>query len=312
MIAWVRKYATAATRPAAGSVTTQATTMLPATPQRTADSRRVAPTPMIEAVVTCVVETGTANTVAVAISTPEATVWAANPPVGVSWMIRLPRVRMIRKPPAYVPALIARAEARMTHSGTSKESSSPEVTRARVMMPMVFCASWVPWPNAIVAELTICAYRKPRCALCALVRRNDHRSASMKRYPRPNPISGDSTIGMTTLSTIPSHFTDSLAASAAPTRPPISAWEEDEGSPKYQVIRFQTMAPISAANTTCRPPVPVGGSMMPAPTVAATLVEMSAPTRFITAARPRAARGVSALVETATAIALAASWKPLV
>ena len=41
--------------------------MLPATPQRTADSRRVAPTPMIDAVVTCVVETGTANTVAVAI-----------------------------------------------------------------------------------------------------------------------------------------------------------------------------------------------------------------------------------------------------
>ena len=73
--------------------------MLPATPQRTADSRRVAPTPMIEVVVMCVVETGTANTVAVAIMTPEATVWAAKPPAGVSWMIRRPSVRMIRKPP---------------------------------------------------------------------------------------------------------------------------------------------------------------------------------------------------------------------
>src|SRR3954451_16647428 len=118
MIAWVRKYATAATRPAAGSVTTQATTMLPATPQRTADSRRVAPTPMIEAVGTCVVETGTAATVAVAMRVREEAVWAANPPAGVSWMIRRPRVRMIRIPPAYVPALIASAEARMTHSGT--------------------------------------------------------------------------------------------------------------------------------------------------------------------------------------------------
>jgi hypothetical protein len=39
---------------------------------------------------------------------------------------------------------------------------------------------------------------------------------------------------------------------------------------------------------------------------------MSAPTRFITAARARATRGVSAFVETATAIAFAASWKPLV
>ena len=35
-------------------------------------------------------------------------------------------------------ALIAAAAARMTHSGTSKESSSPAVTRASVMMPMVF------------------------------------------------------------------------------------------------------------------------------------------------------------------------------
>src|SRR5215207_5750823 len=59
--------------PAAGSVTIQATTMLPATPQRTADSRRVAPTPMIDVVVMCVVDTGTANTVAVVIMTPEAT-----------------------------------------------------------------------------------------------------------------------------------------------------------------------------------------------------------------------------------------------
>src|SRR5947209_8781137 len=117
---------------------------------------------------------------------------------------------------------------------------------------------------------------------------------------------------MTTLSTIPLHFTDSAAASAAPTSPPINACEDDEGSPKYQVIRFQAIAPTSAANTTWRPPVPVGGAMIPLPTVAATLVEITAPTRFITAARASAARGVSALVDTATAMAFAASWKPLV
>ena len=52
--------------------------------------------------------------------------------------------------------------------------------------------------------------------------------------------------------------------------------------------------------------------MIPLPTVAATLVEMKAPARFATAASPSAARGVRALVETATAIAFAASWKPLV
>src|SRR3954453_13441593 len=117
---------------------------------------------------------------------------------------------------------------------------------------------------------------------------------------------------MTTLSTIPIHCTDSEAASAEPPTPPISACEDDEGNPKYQVMRFQAIAPISAAKTTCSPPLPVGGSMMPLPTVAATPVEMPAPMRFITAARPSAHRGGSALVETATAMALAASWKPLV
>ena len=74
----------------------------------------------------------------------------------------------------------ARAEAKMTQSGTSKVLIAPEVTSARVMMPIVFCASWVPWPNAIAAELAICAYRNPRCALCALARWNDHSRISMK------------------------------------------------------------------------------------------------------------------------------------
>ena len=117
---------------------------------------------------------------------------------------------------------------------------------------------------------------------------------------------------MTTLSRIPIHWTEWAAARAAPTRPPMSACDEDDGRPKYQVIRFQVIAPIRAANTISRPPDPCGASMMPSPTVLATEVEISAPTRFITAASASATRGVRALVETATAIAFAASWKPLV
>src|SRR3954470_20805265 len=99
-MAWGGKEGTAARGPAAGSVTTQAITMLPAIPHRTADSRRVAPTPMIDVVVICVVDTGTANTVAVVTMTLDATACAAKPPEGVSWMIRRPMVRMMRKPPA--------------------------------------------------------------------------------------------------------------------------------------------------------------------------------------------------------------------
>jgi hypothetical protein len=39
----------------------------------------------------------------------------------------------------------------------------------------------MPWPSAIVAELTICAYRKLRLALLTLAFRKAHRMASMTR-----------------------------------------------------------------------------------------------------------------------------------
>ena len=49
---------TAATNAAAGIVNIQAQTMRPATPHLTADNLRVAPTPTIEPVMVCVVDTG--------------------------------------------------------------------------------------------------------------------------------------------------------------------------------------------------------------------------------------------------------------
>ena len=39
-------------------------------------------------------------------------------------------------------------------------------------------------------------------------------------------------------------------ATAAPTRPPISACDDDDGRPHHQVITFQTIAPISAPKMT--------------------------------------------------------------
>ena len=45
-------------------VSTQAQTIWPATPQRTAERRRVAPTPTIAPVIVCVVETGMPNELA--------------------------------------------------------------------------------------------------------------------------------------------------------------------------------------------------------------------------------------------------------
>src|SRR5216684_3933935 len=52
------------------------------------------------------------------------------------------------------------------------------------------------------------------------------------------------------------HFTPPrppAAAMPAPQRPPMSAWVELLGSPRYQVIRFHEIAPIRAAITTTSP-----------------------------------------------------------
>ena len=51
---WISPTASAAARAAIGIVSTQATTMLPATLHRTADSRFVAPTPRMDDVMVCV------------------------------------------------------------------------------------------------------------------------------------------------------------------------------------------------------------------------------------------------------------------
>ena len=122
---------------------------------------------------------------------------------------------------------------------------------------------------------------------------------------------GEASIGMTTLSITVCHSTIVPDATAAPTRPPMRAWEDDEGSPKYHVIRFQAMAPSRPASTITRPGTPGGGEMT-LPTVSATSWPRKAPTKFITAAIASATRGVSARVDTEVAIALAASWKPFV
>src|SRR3954470_24527213 len=95
---------------AAGKVRIQAVTMLPATPHRTADSRLVAPTPMIADVIVWVVEIGAPRTYALKYSTALATVSAAKPSAGPRWITRRPRVRMMRQPPEYVPSASTVAE----------------------------------------------------------------------------------------------------------------------------------------------------------------------------------------------------------
>src|SRR5947207_11366870 len=132
-----------ATRPAAGIVRIQAVTMLPATPQRTAENRSLEPTPMIAELITWVVETGTPKWLAPRMIVA-AVVSAAKPWTGSSFTTRWPIVRMIRQPPTAVPALIAVAATRMIGIGISLVGMTPAAKRARVMIPIVFWASLLP------------------------------------------------------------------------------------------------------------------------------------------------------------------------
>src|SRR5471032_2528716 len=106
MIWWPTHHASAATNAEAGIVNTQAHTILPATPQRTADIFCAEPTPTIAPVMVCVVETGTPKCEAISkVSAPP--VSAQKPPTGLSLVIFWPMVLTMRQPPNSVPNEIA-------------------------------------------------------------------------------------------------------------------------------------------------------------------------------------------------------------
>src|SRR4051812_27592507 len=123
--------------------------------------------------------------------------------------------------------------------------------------------------------------------------------------------------GAITAGTIPFESTPSnctplvpTAASEAPIIPPISACEDDDGTPNHHVARFQAIAPTSPAKMTVVVTMPA--FTIPWATVAATEIEMNAPAKFRMAATPTAMRGLSAPVAIVVAIAFAVSWNPLV
>ncbi|MCY1549093.1 hypothetical protein D9M68_852470 [compost metagenome] len=76
------------------------------TPHRTADRRLVAPTPMIEPVMVCVVLTGIFS-ISVINRVNAPAVSAATPSKGVTLVILVPIVLMIFQPPLIVPKAIA-------------------------------------------------------------------------------------------------------------------------------------------------------------------------------------------------------------
>src|SRR4051794_18446868 len=102
--------------------------------------------------------------------------------------------------------------------------------------------------------------------------------------------------GTMTFDNTPSHSTPLLptAAIVAPSMPPISACDDDDGTPNHHVTRFHVIAPTSPQKITVVVTTPP--STMPLATVAATVIEMKAPTKFRTAATPTATFGFRAPV----------------
>src|SRR5258705_2688489 len=99
-----------------GRVSIQAQIIRPAMPHLTALSRLVAPTPIIEPEMTCVVESGIPQCVAASI-TAAAVVCAAKPWTGCILTSLWPMVLIIRQPPAAVPAAIVTAQMTLTQTG---------------------------------------------------------------------------------------------------------------------------------------------------------------------------------------------------
>src|SRR3954468_7851959 len=100
------------------------------------------------------------------------------------------------------------------------------------------------------------------------MRTKSHEMARNSAEPMTKPSAGEMKMNATVFR-MPAGMSAQIPALAtpAPTRPPISACDDDEGMPYHQVMMFQEMAPTSAPSTTLWSTMPV--SMMPLPTVAA-------------------------------------------
>src|SRR6266542_2987499 len=191
-----------------------------------------------------------------------------------------------------------------------------------LMIPITFCASFVPWLKLKIAAERSCSLHDALPIWAGVFRRTTHAMRIIIDEPSTMPMSGDSTMNATILmipaGTRPAKPSDGIVA---PIIPPASAWEEEDGRPHHQVTRFQTIAPMSAAKTTRRTTVVPSAlrwakSTIPVPIVAATLSSAphrtgAAETKLKKAAHATAQSGVSTRVETTVAIEFAASWKPL-
>src|SRR5512145_1940637 len=119
------------------------------------------------------------------------------------------------------------------------------------MTPMTFCASFEPCENAIAQADTSCSFLEARVTVACRIRRTIQTMEIINPSATTKPISGETTRGTSTLSTRLPHLNAPHPActTTAPASAPIKAWEELDGIPYHQVMRFQMLAPMRTART---------------------------------------------------------------
>ena len=143
--------------------------------------------------------------------------------------------------------------------GMEASTSARSARSSAAMMPTDFWASFEPWLNASQAHVANCAVRigeRKRVVARRMAReREPFEDEGRRRVPRSwrrgsrcrtpkTPLTRPAWIGPQLTAVRPE------SRSAAPTRPPTSAWLELDGRPRRQATRFQMTAPLRPAPMT--------------------------------------------------------------
>ena len=117
------------------------------------------------------------------------------------------------------------------------------------MIPIVFCASFVPCVRATKPPETSWPRRKTRLIFAGDRRLITQTITVISANATAMPANGAISDGFSTFCQMPDHCTTDqpCAMIADPMMPPISAWLELDGNPRYHVTRFQVIAPTSPA-----------------------------------------------------------------
>src|SRR5690554_8104858 len=130
---------------------------------------------------------------------------------------------------------------------------------AAPMIPITFCASFPPCPRLNNAEETNCNFLNHCSALCGFDFLQTHIIKTVMKYAVIIPNKGarkiNAIIGNTlaySITSTPPGLKPPAKARAAPMKPPIKVWEDDEGIPNFHVARFHKIAAINPAKITSK------------------------------------------------------------